>query len=318
MKKLKQSIGLPMMLARKGKAYSLLAALLTPAAPVLPLLFESKLLFMPSREMEGCPADHGLKFEELVVTTPDGCRIHGWLMMPEVMTPDGKPKAWVLYSHGTSGNISSRPEIAARLIQRGIATLVYDYRGYGNSEGTPTEKGTYTDGETMLHELLSRAQDPRRVFLFGRSLGGGVSHELAFRHPELGGLITDAAFTSVQAITRILLPIPFMWRFVRSRYDNLSKARALKIPRLVMHGTDDTVVPFSMGEELRDCTEPKSRFHAIEEAGHMNTYVIGGDEYADVVSKFIDSCIERSRDSGRDSGPDSGPDSRIDHSMDAT
>ena len=244
---------------------------------------ETPFLYIPTRKLVDSPADYGLAFEDIVRTTPDGLRVQGWLMSPSIA-----PDAWVLYSHGNGGNISRRPKIIAPLVQRGIAVLLYDYRGYGRSEGKPSEQGTYLDGETMLAELLSRASNPKRVFLYGRSLGGGVSHELAVRHPELGGLITDATFTSVPDIARVLLPIPFILKRVQSRYDNLAKARTLTMPRLVMHGTNDRLIPFSMGEQLRDCTEPKALFHPVHGAGHNNTYTIGGSEYADTIRRFID------------------------------
>jgi len=253
------------------------------------MLFESRFLFIPSRKIVGSPADHGLAFQDIVRVTTDGLRIHGWLLMPD-LEPNTEPDAWVLYSHGNAGNLSSRPVVVAPLVRRGIAVLLYDYRGYGRSEGKPTEQGTYLDAEAMLRELFSRSPEPRRVFLYGRSLGGAVSHEMALRHPEVGGLISDATFTSVPDLARVLIPIPGIERFVRARYDNLAKARVIKIPRLVMHGTRDKLIPFSMSERLRDCTEPKAAFHAIEGAGHNDTYRLGGSEYADTICKFIHAC----------------------------
>jgi pimeloyl-ACP methyl ester carboxylesterase len=261
-------------------------AALVLLAPLLLLMFlESTFIFFPSRDILDSPADCGLAFEDVARTTSDGVRVHGWLMKPET-----EPVAWLLFSHGNAGNISGRPAIARPLVQRGIAVLLYDYRGYGKSEGSPDEQGTYRDGEAMLQEILTRASSPRLVFLFGRSLGGGVSHELAVRHPELGGLITDATFTSMPEMARLVFPIPGVWRLVRNRYDNLAKAPHVKIPRLVMHGTHDEMIPFSMAERLRNATDPPARFHAIPGAGHNDTYAVGGSEYADVIRRFIDEC----------------------------
>ncbi len=270
----------------RRKAAVAFVAVLVLCAPLLLLMFlESSFIYFPSRDILDSPADYGLAFEDVVRTTSDGVCVHGWLMKPE-----SEPVAWVLFSHGNAGNVSGRPAIARPLVQRGIAVLLYDYRGYGRSEGSPDEQGTYRDGEAMLEEVLARASSPRRVFLFGRSLGGGVSYELAVRHPELGGLITDATFTSMPEMARLLFPIPGAWRLVRNRYDNLEKVPRVKIPRLVMHGTHDEMIPLSMAERLRDATNPPARFHAIPGAGHNDTYAVGGSEYAEVIRRFIDEC----------------------------
>jgi hypothetical protein len=272
----------------RPKVAAVAAGLFVLVAPLILLMFmEAGFIYFPSREIVDSPADYGLAFEDLTCTTSDGVRVHGWLMKPE-----GKPDAWLLFSHGNGGNISGRPQIARPLVQRNLAVLLYDYRGYGKSEGSPDEQGTYRDAEAMLAELLARAQSPKHVFLFGRSLGGGVSYELAVRHPELGGLITDATFTSMPEMARRVFPIPFVWRLVRNRYDNLAKAPQVTMPRLVMHGTADELIPYSMGEQLRDATDPPSRFHAIEGGGHNDTFAVGGSEYAEAVRRFIDDSLQ--------------------------
>ena len=181
------------------------------------------------------------------------------------------------------------------MVQRGLAVLLYDYRGYGRSEGSPDEEGTYRDAEAMLSLLIERAGSGRRVFLFGRSLGGGVSYEMAVRHPELGGLITDATFTSMPEMARRVFPIPGVWRLVRTKYGNLAKAPKVRIPRLVMHGTSDELIPFSMGERLRDATDPPAAFFPIEGGGHNDTFAVGGREYADVIQRFVEKCLSEAR-----------------------
>lgn len=268
----------------KKKIIAIVSSVLL-AALALPMLFESRIIFLPSRQLLDTPADYGLSFENVECVASDGVHLHGWLIKP-----DDEPVAWVLFSHGNAGNVSRRPRVVAPLVNRGVAVLLYDYRGYGRSDGSPSENGTYIDGETMLSELVKMAGNPKRVFLFGRSLGGGVSYELAVRHPEVGGLVTDATFTSIPDLARKLIPIPYMWRLVRTKYDNLRKAPLVKIPRLVMHGVSDELIPYRMGEQLRDCTDPPSEFFAIEGAGHNDTFLVGGDRYADRICDFIGGC----------------------------
>lgn len=270
----------------RRKLLLVLPVLLLVAVGLLAMSLEQKLIYFPDRVLADTPAHAGLAYEDVWTTTSDGVRIHGWAMMPT------QPAiAWLLYSHGNAGNVSLRPAGAAPLVHRGLGVLLYDYRGYGRSEGTPSEQGTYLDGEAMLAEAIRRAGGPDRVLLYGVSLGGGVSHELAVRHPELAGLITDATFTSIPDMVRAMYPIPGLSMLVRTRYDNLGKASRIKIPRLVMHGTDDELVPFRMGESLRDATTPPAAFFAIQGAHHNDTSLTGGDEYYDTVRRFVDSCL---------------------------
>jgi len=272
--------------SRRRVAAVALVALLLLALPVLAMSLETRLIYFPQRTLADSPADHGLAFDDVLVTTSDGLRIHGWAVVPS--TP---PVAWLLYSHGNAGNLSYRSAGVAPLVRRGLALLLYDYRGYGRSEGSPSEEGTYRDGEAMLAETIRRASDPRKVLLYGVSLGGGVSYELARRHPEIAGVVTDATFTSVPDVVRVMYPIPGLSRIVRTRYDNLSKARSIGIPRLVMHGTSDEIIPFWMGERLRDATDPPAEFLAIRGAHHNDTQVVGGDEYYDTIRRFVHRCL---------------------------
>lgn len=266
------------------------AALLLVLPWALLMFLETSFIYFPSRELIDTPAAYGLLYEDVFAETGDGVKVHGWLMKPT-----GTPRAFLLFSHGNAGNVSGRPEIARPLVQRGLAVLLYDYRGYGQSEGSPNEEGTYSDAEAMLAVLAARAPSQGHIFLFGRSLGGGVSYELALRHPELGGLITDATFTSMREMARLVFPIPGVWRLVRTRYDNLDKAPRVLVPRLVMHGTHDELIPFAMSERLRDATDPPAAFHPIAGAGHNDTFAVGGREYADAIERFVQQCLDGAR-----------------------
>ena len=245
------------------------------------LPFENRFFFRPTRQMLDTPADHGIAYEDVWARTDDGLRIHGWFMKPA-----GEPRSFMLFSHGMMGNMSGEPVSARPLVARGHAVLNYDYRGYGRSEGQPTEQGTYLDGEAMLAQLLARSGGPGRVFLYGRSLGGGISHELALRHPELAGLITDCSFTSLPAMVRHYSWVPAIWRLTRTRYDNLSKASRIRLPRLVLHGECDEVVPLWMAEALRDATDPPAEFLWVRGGGHNDT--TDRQEYQDAIARFVD------------------------------
>jgi fermentation-respiration switch protein FrsA (DUF1100 family) len=243
-------------------------------------ILENRLVFRPRREMLDTPADHGMQYEDVWATTSDGLRIHGWFLHAV-----GPPKAWLLFSHGNQGNMSGEPVSAHPLVEHGYAVLNYDYRGYGRSEGQPTEAGTYRDGEAMLVELVRRAPGARHVFLYGRSLGGAVSYELAVHHPELGGLITDCSFTDMPSMVRALVAIPGIGRLISTRYDNVDKARRTKLPRLVLHGTHDEVVPLSMAIALRDATQPPADHLWVQGAHHNDTFE--HEEYFEAMGRFV-------------------------------
>jgi hypothetical protein len=252
------------------------------------MLFEERLIYFPSRRLRPTPGDLGLDHDEVLLTAADGVRVHGWALKPAA-----KPRGWVLYSHGNGDTMAIRVGIMKPLVERDLGVLLYDYRGYGHSEGRPTEEGTYRDGEVMLAEVLRRAGYPRRVFLMGESLGGGVSHELAVRHPDLAGLITTSTFTSIPGMARALLKVPGVERLVRTRYDNLAKVPRITLPRLILHGTRDELVPYRMGETLRDASRPPAEFLAVKGAGHNDIFDTDPEGAYGVLFGFIDRCLAR-------------------------
>jgi uncharacterized protein len=251
------------------------------------MLFEERLIYFPSRSLDPTPTELGLRYDEVRATASDGVRVHGW-----ALPPPGAARGWVLYSHGNGDNMAIRVGIMKPLVERGLGVLLYDYRGYGHSEGRPEEDGTYRDGEVMLAEAVGRAGDAGKVFLMGESLGGGVSHELAVRHPELAGLITTSTFTSIPDMVVALLKIPALRRIVHTRYDNLAKVPRITLPRLVLHGTRDELVPYRMGETLRDASTPPADFLAVKGAGHNDIFDVDPEGAYGALFGFIDRHLD--------------------------
>jgi alpha-beta hydrolase superfamily lysophospholipase len=252
------------------------------------MLFEEHLIYFPGRSLDPKPTDLGLEYDEVWLTAADGVRVNGW-----ALPPPGATRGWVLYSHGNADTMAIRVGIMKPLVERGLGVLLYDYRGYGRSEGRPDEEGTYRDAEVMLAETMRRAGEARRVFLMGESLGGGVSYELAVRHPELAGLITTSTFTSIPDMVVALLKIPALRRIVRTQYDNLAKVARITLPRLVLHGTRDELVPYRMGETLRDASRPPADFLAIAGAGHNDIFDVDPDGAYGALFGFIDRHLPR-------------------------
>ena len=245
-------------------------------------LIDRYFIFFPDREVTQDPGDRGLPFEDVYFESSDGVRLHGWFV-------PGRTAATMLWLHGNAGNIGHRVDNIAELHARlGLGLFIFDYRGYGRSEGSPTEEGTYLDAEAALAYLGSREDvDPRNVALFGRSLGCAVAAELATRH-DVSAVVLESPFTSIQAMARRAFPfLPGAGSIVRSRYDTLARVRNVHAPLMVMHGDRDETAPFDMGEDVFEAANPPKRFYRIEGAGHNDTYVVGGYGYYEALAAFL-------------------------------
>jgi fermentation-respiration switch protein FrsA (DUF1100 family) len=242
------------------------------------LLFEGRLIYFPSREIELTPDSLGLEHEEVFLEAADGIRVHGWFL-PALARRS--PSYTLLVCHGNAGNISGRLDRSLRLHRElGVDVFLFDYRGFGRSEGSPSEEGTYRDA-VAAHQYLVRERGvaPERLILFGESLGAAVAIELSLRE-RAAALVLEAPFASIAEMTRVAYPFlaPFTG-LVRTRYDNLKKIPEVALPLLLFHGRRDPVVPFEQGEALfRAAREPKT-FVAVENAGHADAYVAGGEAY---------------------------------------
>ncbi len=249
-------------------------------------LLDRYFVYFPEREISLTPGNVGLVYEDVFISTSDGVKLHGWFV-------PGNSDFTLLWFHGNAGNISRRVDNIALLHERlGANIFIIDYRGYGRSEGSPSEQGLYLDAEAAIEYLRSRedVKDDRLV-LFGRSLGGAVAVEMAARH-EVYALVVESTFTSVRAMAKSAHPI--LSRFfpvgavVRSKYDSLSKIKDVSTPILVIHGAQDEIVPYNMGQELYDAANEPKTFYSIVGAGHNDTYIVGGSAYFDTLRRFID------------------------------
>ena len=244
-------------------------------------MIEHHFIYFPLRELESDPSDLGLPFDEVYFVTQDGVRLHGWFV------PGEKDLVW-LWCHGNAGNISHRLENLALLHQElGISIFLFDYRGYGRSEGRPSEKGTYLDAEAALAYLHSRGDvNKDRIIYFGRSLGAAVAVEMATRQAP-AALILESPFPSVPYMARRLYPFLPVWPLLRTRYDSLSNIGEVQAPLLVLHGGSDDIVPIEAGRKLFEAAREPKEFYVISGAGHNDTYLVGGQDYFDEMRRFI-------------------------------
>ena len=248
-------------------------------------------IFMPQREITQTPADHNLAFEDLYLPVSSDNnggieRMHCWWIPTD--HPTGR---YLIYLHGSAFNIGANVNHARRFKDLGFSVLLISYRGYGRSEGNfPTEAQVYADAEAAWDYLVDqKGIQPGDIFIYGHSLGGAVAINLAVSHPEAGGLIVEAAFTSIADMGRQhalyrLLPIDLI---THQRFDSISKIKRLKMPVLIMHGTEDRVVPFEMSRQLYEKAPSPKRLKLILGGGHNNSARVGGAEYLNTVREFI-------------------------------
>ena len=216
-------------------------------------IFQNQLLFIPSSGFIQTPAGAGLTAEDVWVETKDGVRIHGWYF------PNEEAEYVVVLSHGNAGNIGGRIDIASTLLSSGASVLMYDYRGFGQSEGSPSEKGLYKDIEAIVEHLnLEYGYTEPQILMYGRSLGGAVAAYAATRY-DVGGLVLDSAFKNLRAMVREVYP------FVPSRlakYDFPTDEYIRKldgIPVMIMHSPNDEIVRYHHGQILYELAgDPKS------------------------------------------------------------
>ena len=243
--------------------------------------FEDFLIFQPSQDMIGTPADLGMAYEDVYFSTEDNIQLHGWFV------PGRRDVTW-LWSHGNAGNISHRLENLLMINQRlGVNVFIFDYRGYGLSTGKPTEQGTYLDVEAALAHIKEMPRvNPEQIVPFGRSLGAAMAIHLATRE-RVRGIIVESAFTSVAAMAKHTTPWFPVWSLLRTRYDSLARIPRITAPLLVIHGQEDEIVPFKMGRQLYEAAPEPKRFHEIPKSRHNDTYIQGGEPYWQALDEFI-------------------------------
>jgi len=247
---------------------------------------ESRTVFLPGIGSSGeSPSDMNMDYEEVRLTTDDGVALYGWFV-PAAHDPSGA--VTFLFLHGNAGNIYSRVEKIHILHELGGNVFIVDYRGYGLSEGRPTENGVYLDAEAAFDALMDRSDiDHDRIIIYGVSLGGAPAAELALRRSRAAGLVLHSTFTSVGDMAKKIFPIAPRC-LVRTQMKTIDKVGRITIPKLIIHAPGDEVVPYEMGEQLyRAAAEPK-QFLRLE-GQHNDAHLLSRDVYQDGVRRFLET-----------------------------
>lgn len=244
---------------------------------------EEKFIFFPDPRVDVTPREAGLVFEDVFFTTSDGVRLNGWFV------PSPGTRLTLLWFHGNAGNISHRVENIKLLHEKvKINVFIFDYRGYGRSEGKVSEEGTYGDATAALQYLRSRNDvDPKRIVFFGRSLGAAVAADLAARE-ECLALILETPFVSIREMAKVAFPFVPVGALLRTRYDIVEKIKKVRVPVLVLHGDRDEVVPYAQGRQVFEAATGPKEFYTIPGAHHNDTYIVGGEAYFKALKNFIE------------------------------
>jgi uncharacterized protein len=241
---------------------------------------EKGIVFFPDPILVGTPTDLGLEYEDVWFETADGVRLHGWWIAKA-----GAPV--LVWFHGNAGNISHRLENIKLLHDLvGVQVFIFDYREYGRSQGRISREGSFQDAAAAYRYVSEiRRIPPQGLVLFGRSLGTALAAEVAVKNP-CRALILESAFTNSSNMARLLAPFLFDWR-PRVPYDNLGKVDKVKVPILIIHGSDDEIIPVEMGRRVFAAANSPKDLYIIPGAHHNDTYVVGGEVYFQRLKAFI-------------------------------
>lgn len=241
--------------------------------------FTDRVIFLPQ------PSTYQDNNGILKLTTKDGVKISA------VYLPNPQAKFTILYSHGNAEDLGDLQFVLEELRNLGFAVFSYDYRGYGTSQGKPTETTTYKDIDAAYNYLTQQLGiDPKKIILYGRSVGGGPSVDLASRKP-IGGLILENTFVSTFRVATRIPIVPF------DKFNNIAKIKNVRSPILIMYGKADRVIPFWHGEKLFATANEPKRVLVIENGGHDDFREVAGKKYDRALQEFTQLISqERTRD----------------------
>ncbi len=267
---------------------------------VIPLIFttlsimgctdfiEKGFIFYPDKDVYSTPDDWGLEYDDVIFQTEDGLKLHGWFVPGKKKFSANGDLHTLLWFHGNAGTISIRLENIKMLYDRvPVNVFIFDYRQYGKSEGRISEQGTYIDAKAALMYLHSRKDiNHEKIILFGRSLGSAVAVDLAARE-ECCALILETPFTTMKELAQLIYPFLPVGYFLKTKYDSITKMRDVKAPVLIIHGNRDDLVPIEQGMKLYETANEPKEFYTIPGATHNDTYIVGGEEYFNVIKRFV-------------------------------
>ncbi|MBU1193157.1 MAG: alpha/beta hydrolase [Gammaproteobacteria bacterium] len=243
-------------------------------------LQQPSMIFYPTRELVSEPSDWGLDYTDVKLLTEDGVALHGWYI------PRAGAQRALLFFHGNGGNISHRGDSIAIFHRLGFNVLIIDYRGYGQSEGRPSEAGLYQDAAAAWRYLTDeRGFAGKDIVIFGRSLGGAVAAQLASRI-EAGTLILESTLSSARDFATHAFPILSHVLYLRYGFDNVARLQKVNYPVLVLHSPDDEIMPYRLGEKVYAAAREPKQFVALH-GDHNSGFLLSQPEYEQALRSFL-------------------------------
>ncbi len=269
----------------------ILAAILLAVALALALLWvgQRRLIYIPYAGVAPAVSLGLPSAEDVSFTTDDGVTLHGWFV-PAASTP---ARFTVIVFNGNAGHRGMRASLAAALASHGVATLLFDYRGYGDNTGRPSEDGLARDARAAWAYVMTRADvDPGRVVFFGESLGAAVALRLATETPPFA-LVLRSPFTSLTDAGQYHYPfLPVRW-LLRDRYPSLERVGSVSCPTLVIAGERDRVIPIEQSRRLYAAIAAEKRLAVIAGADHNDEALFHGPELMEAVLAFVTNLERR-------------------------
>jgi hypothetical protein len=240
--------------------------------------------FLPERELSATPADWGLEYEEVWCGTLDGIQLHGWYIPSQ-----GSSRA-LLFFHGNGGNISHRGDSIAIFHRLGLNVFIFDYRGYGRSQGKPSERGLSRDAAAAWRYLIeTKGFSGTDIVIFGRSLGGAVAATLA-SEVRPGGLILESTFSSARDFANVAFPVLSRLVLLRYDFDTAERLTRVTCPVLVLHSPEDEIMPFQLGEKVyRAANEPKG--FVKMRGDHNSGFLRSQPDYERELRRFLSTAV---------------------------
>lgn len=247
---------------------------------LLLVIFQSKFIYYPERNIFMYPDSIGLKYEQVFFKTVDSLKLSGWFV------PCENSNDVILFCHGNAGNISHRLESIQIFNRLGFSVFIFDYRGYGESGGSPSEKGTYTDCEAAWNYLINiKNFKSSQIVVFGRSLGGAIAAWIA-QKKKPKKLIIESSFVSVNDLGAKMFPVFPVRLLSRFKYNTKDYIKNVTCPVLIVHSKTDDLIPFSHGEKLFNLAKDPKTFLKIT-GSHNEGFKISGDIYITGLKDFL-------------------------------
>lgn len=246
--------------------------------------YQDNLIFFPNNKVDATPELIALDYEDITLKTHDGVDINAWWI------PNTNSRATLLLMHGNAGNLSHRLDTIRIFHELGLSVFIIDYRGYGNSSGKPSERGTEIDAETAWQYLTDKKNiEADKIIIFGRSLGGAIAIGLAEKY-NAAALIVESSFSSIADIGKHYYPYLPTALIARTKYPSKNRIKNIQTPTLFIHSQDDEIIPYSHGQVLFAAANEPKLFLEIT-GGHNDGFIISAEKYSNGIDAFISNIL---------------------------